>query len=236
MANQQNPRKTHPLVRLLRSRAAYDVSETDNKRIVHEKYDGFAGWFTSVAGVFTGHAALSKVIFNERTFSLAGCKTILDVGCGNGRYLHALRDYAEPDTMIVGMDFSLNMLRRAKTQLRDDAIGLARAELPRLPLPDSYFDAVVCGWVLEHMVDPRPSLRELGRVARPGGKILLMVTEDTIPGAISSKCYCCKTYNRQELKSICTSAGLTWGRELSWSNFHRTLGLGGIIVELHPAK
>lgn len=235
MTNKQDPRPTHPLVRLLRSRAAYDISESDNKRIVHKKYDGIAGWFTSFSGVFSGHAALAKLIFNEKTFSLAGCKTILDVGCGNGRYLRALRHYAEPDAAIYGMDFSLTMLRRAKTQLRDANIRLARAELPRLPLPDRYFDAVVCGWVLEHLIDPRPSLRELARVAKPGGKILVLATEDTIPGAISSQCYCCKTYNRQELKSMCAASGLIWRRELSWSPFHRALGLGGIIVELQPA-
>src|SRR5262245_37730888 len=111
MTNQQKQRdRTHPLVRLIRSRAAYADSELANKRRVHETYDGFAGWFTSFSGVFTGHAVLSKLIFNRQTFSLEGCKTILDVGCGNGRYLHALRDYAEPDAKIVGMDFSHNML------------------------------------------------------------------------------------------------------------------------------
>jgi ubiquinone/menaquinone biosynthesis C-methylase UbiE len=108
----------------------------------------------------------------------------------------------------------------------------AVADLTRLPNADGAFDAVVCGWVLEHLPDPRPGLRELARVLTPGGKLLLLSTEDTLSGAVCSRFYHCRTYNRGELKQVCAECGLRWERELWFSRLHRALKLGGIIVEL----
>ena len=73
------------------------------------------------------------------------------------------------------------------------------ADITRLPYPDAFFDAIVCGWVLEHLPDPRLGLRELARVLQPKAKILLMVTEDTLLGSVCSRMWHCRTYNRHEL-------------------------------------
>jgi len=101
-----------------------------------------------------------------------------------------------------------------------------------LPYADSCFDAVVCGWVLEHLPDPRPGLRELARVLQPGGKLLLLVTEDTLTGAMCSRMWHCRAHNRANLRRLCTEAGLPWQRELWFSPLHKMLRLGGIIVEI----
>jgi ubiquinone/menaquinone biosynthesis C-methylase UbiE len=90
----------------------------------------------------------------------------------------------------------------------------------------------VCGWVLEHLPDPLPGLRELTRILQPGGKLLLMTTEDTFAGAMSSNLWHCRTYNRYELRRCCEECGLVWTRPLYFTKLHRFLKLGGIIVEL----
>ena len=77
------------------------------------------------------------------------------------------------------------------------------ADLSRLPLAAETFDCVTCGYVLEHLPDPRTGLAELARVMVPGGKMLLLTTEDNFGGAWTSRVWCCRTYNRQELLRIC---------------------------------
>ena len=99
-------------------------------------------------------------------------------------------------------------------------------------LPSQYRLFLVCGWVLEHLPDPGPGLRELARVLHPTGKLLLLTTEDTFNGALCSRLWHCRTYNRQELRRVAEECGLQWVRELWFSRLHEKLRLGGIIVEL----
>jgi ubiquinone/menaquinone biosynthesis C-methylase UbiE len=116
--------------------------------------------------------------------------------------------------------------------LHSDRVTHVAADLTRLPYADRSFDAIVCGWVLEHLPDPSTGLRELARVLQAGGKLLLLSTEDTFTGAWCSRLWHCRTYNRDFLRQTAAACGLRWERELWFSPLHRVLRLGGIIVEL----
>src|SRR5207244_1217521 len=124
------------------------------------------------------------------------------------------------------------MLARARKHLGTDRVTHVAADLTRLPYADRTFDAIVCGWVLEHLPDPQAGLSELARVLQPGGKLLLLSTEDTFTGAWCSRLWHCRTYNRGYLKHVAAECGLRWEREMWFSPVHRLLRLGGIIVEL----
>ena len=144
---------------------------------------------------------------------------------------------ADPDAFITSFDLSQRMLKRAVRRLPKGRVSHVAADITKLPYPDSFFDAIVCGWVLEHLPDPRLGLRELARVLKPGiGKILLMVTEDTLTGSVCSRMWNCRTYNRQELRRVCLECGFLWERPLWFSRLHKLFRLGGIIVELHRDK
>src|SRR5262249_15376750 len=164
---------------------------------------------------------LAGRLIRPRTFDVRGCKRILDAGCGNGRYLRWIERRADADALLAGCDLSSTMLRRARHRLRSDRAMLLAADVSHLPFKDHLFDAVVCGWVLEHLPDPVLGLRELARVLRPGGKLLLLTTERTIPGAVCSRFYHCRTIRRAELRAACAAVGLAWVRELWWSRFHK---------------
>ncbi len=206
------------------------------RNFIQDHYDGLPGALTAVTGLVTGHEALAGRLIRPGAFDVRGCKRILDAGCGNGRYSRFLLRHADTDAIITSFDLSPRMLSRARSRLGSDRVSHAVADLTRLPYADASFDAVVCGWVLEHLPDPRPGLRELARVLQKGGKLLLLSTEDTLTGAMCSRLWHCRTYNRTELRKVCGECGLRWEREMWFSGVHQLLKLGGIIVELRRVE
>jgi SAM-dependent methyltransferase len=208
-------------------------SFVDYRRFIQGHYDGPAGALTAVTGMLTGHEALAGRLIRPEGFDVRGCRRILDAGCGNGRYSRFLLEHADPGALITAFDLSPNMLRRAQRRLSSDRITFAIADLTHLPYADGLFDAAVCGWVLEHLPDPRLGLRELARVLSPEGRLLLLTTEDNFTGRWCGRLWHCRTYRRDELRRVGAECGLRWGREMFFSRLHARLGIGGIIVELH---
>ena len=99
-------------------------------------------------------------------------RRILDVGCGAGPLLEALRDRG---AIVTGIDKSAGMLDLARRRLGDDA-NLQLAELGRpLPFPDDTFDDVTASLVLHYLEDWGPALAELRRVLKPGGRLIVSV-------------------------------------------------------------
>lgn len=216
----------------LESKKLQKQSASEYRSFIQHHYDGIAGKLTSISGLFTGHSILAGQVLRQGAFDLRGCKRILDAGCGNGRHCKYILRRSDADAAIHAFDLSQRMLKRSQRRLKSSRINYVAADLTRLPYPDGFFDAIVCGWVLEHLPDPLPGLKELTRILQPGGKLLLMTTEDTFAGAMSSGLWHCRTYNRQELRTLCEEAGLVWNRPLYFSKLHRIFKLGGIIVEL----
>lgn len=225
-------KKRKGITGLLESRQQERRSEKEYKKFIAGHYDGVAGALTKVTGVLTGHEALAGRLIRPGQFDVRGCKSILDAACGNGRYSKYILKHADDDARLTCFDLSPQMLHRAAHTLKNDRASYAVADMTKLPYADQSFDAAVCGWALEHLSDPRPGLKEFARVLQPGGKFLLLCTEDTFTGAMCSRLWHCRTYNRKELREVCQEEGLHWEKELWFSRVHRWLKLGGIIVEL----
>jgi ubiquinone/menaquinone biosynthesis C-methylase UbiE len=231
-ANGHSPRG---LKRALESSKPRRQGFAEYRRFIQHHYDGLAGTLTGLTGLVTGHEALAGRVIRASAFDVRGCKRILDAGCGNGRYTRFLLRRADSDAVITAFDLSQRMLTRARRRVPSERVSFSAADLTRLPYADGIFDAVVCGWVLEHLPDPRPGLRELARVMRPGARLLLMATEDTLTGACTSRMWHCRTYNRAELRATCQECGLLWERPFWFSWLHAIFKLGGIIVQLRRA-
>lgn len=222
--------------RLFESKDPHRLSGDEYRRRVQKHYDGPAGAMLSLASLVSLHEPLAGRLFHTRRFDLSGCRRILDVGAGAGQLLRHILRYADAEAEIVCFDLSHAMLKRAQARLRSDRPKPVVSDMARLPFPDASFDCVTCGWVLEHLPDPRPGLRELARVMQPGGKLLLLTTEDNLTGALCSRTWNCRTHNRARLSRMCQELGLPWTRQLWFSPVHRALRIGGILVEAGRAS
>jgi 2-polyprenyl-3-methyl-5-hydroxy-6-metoxy-1,4-benzoquinol methylase len=100
------------------------------------------------------------------------CEAFLDAGCGDGRYLAAVAR-ARGAARIVGTDISERILGTARAAAAPFEPELARANLESLPFGDAEFDLVLCSQVVEHLLDVDAGLRELARVLRPDGTLIL---------------------------------------------------------------
>ena len=97
----------------------------------------------------------------------------LDLGCGTGQLARMLASRLQ---RLICVDQSPNMLERARTALdKSDArdVQFRIGALEHLPLRDGEVDTVVASMILHHMPEPVVALREMHRVLRPGGVLLL---------------------------------------------------------------
>jgi SAM-dependent methyltransferase len=92
---------------------------------------------------------------------------ILEVGCGNGRFLSRLRHLGV--STMAGVDLSLGMLRDGA---RRALPNLVNAPAEGLPFKDASFDTIVAVWSVLKYADRVPALREAHRVVRPGGYVI----------------------------------------------------------------
>ncbi len=222
--------------RLLESNLIQRLSYEDYRAKVRGVYAGPRGAFLATCSMLSLHAPLGERLFRERKFDLRGSRQILDVGSGAGQIARHLVKYADSGAQITCIDLSPEMLRRGRQRMKSRRPVYLAADLSQLPFADESFDCITCGYVLEHLPDPRHGLAELSRVMVPGGRMLLLTTEESFGGAWTSYIWHCRTYNRQELLRVCRDLGLYPRQELWFTRMHRFLRAGGICVELEKRR
>ncbi len=91
----------------------------------------------------------------------------LDAGCGAGTYSRYL---SEQGQIVTGLDFSVPALRKAAVRARGQTDWVA-GEVSCLPFATAAFDGALCFGVTQALWTPEPTLHELSRVIRPGGRL-----------------------------------------------------------------
>jgi SAM-dependent methyltransferase len=100
---------------------------------------------------------------------------ILDAGCGTGL---TVRAYARPDVQVVALDLSLESLRSLRASSPGMPLLLVRGDLKVLPFAPGTFSKAICANALQQMPEEalrRAALRELARVVRPEGRVVVSV-------------------------------------------------------------
>ena len=92
---------------------------------------------------------------------------VVDVGCGTGRALPALRQAVGPDGAVIAADLTPEMLNAARPKASAAQAALVIADARRLPFAAASADALFAAGLVNHLPDPEAGLRELARVAGP---------------------------------------------------------------------
>jgi SAM-dependent methyltransferase len=102
---------------------------------------------------------------------LSAGQTVLDVGCGPGTITADLAAIVAPGrvTALEVTDTALDLARAEISRRGLDTVDFVVGDVHGLALPDDTFDVVHAHQVLQHLGDPVAALREMRRVARPGG-------------------------------------------------------------------
>ena len=98
---------------------------------------------------------------------------VIDIGCGTGRALESLRHAVGPAGGVIAIDVTPEMLSQANQASREASAARVLADARRLPLADGCADAVFAAGLISHLPDTDAGLRELARVTRPGGQLIL---------------------------------------------------------------
>ena len=98
----------------------------------------------------------------------------LDVGCGTGALTGAIAQITAPSS-VLAVDPSADFLAFATSRVADPRVTFAQGEAERLPCESGAIDVIVSGLALNFVPDPVAALREMQRVAAPGGRIAFYV-------------------------------------------------------------
>jgi ubiquinone/menaquinone biosynthesis C-methylase UbiE len=135
-----------------------------SNREIQEKYQKAARWYDRIEGIveFLGLRRLRRRLLSSAT------GRVLDLAAGTGRNLPHYPRQAN----VVAADLSPDMLRVARGHSPQARLSVMDAA--QLAFPNSVFDTVVSSMAMCTYPDPVGALREMARVCRPGGRMLLL--------------------------------------------------------------
>ncbi|MBU4226379.1 MAG: methyltransferase domain-containing protein [Chloroflexi bacterium] len=133
--------------------------------------------YQRIAPVYDSMEALVERRYHDwrqRLWALAQGPSVLEVGVGTGKNM----PFYPGGVSITGIDLTPGMLERARNRLQDmglqDKVTLQLGDVQALDFPDATFDTAVATFVFCSVPDPVLGLREMKRVIKPGGRVVLL--------------------------------------------------------------
>jgi demethylmenaquinone methyltransferase / 2-methoxy-6-polyprenyl-1,4-benzoquinol methylase len=138
----------------------------EKRRAVRRLFDSISPRYDLVNRVMTFGMDVGWRRTAVASLRLPGRSFVADLACGTGDFC---RELERRGYRAVGFDFSHGMLVNARTD-----VPLVEADVLQLPIADRGVDGVTCGFALRNVVSLGGFFRELGRIVRPGGRIVLL--------------------------------------------------------------
>jgi phosphatidylethanolamine/phosphatidyl-N-methylethanolamine N-methyltransferase len=134
-----------------------------------KRYDGLAPYYEGLEAVMEG---LFFRNWRKKLWAKVDGYHILEVGVGTGKNF----DYYPDNARITAIDFSKEMLAQAvqKKHRKNIAVELELMDIQSLCFADNSFDIVIASFVFCSVPQPLKGLKELYRVCKPGGQVLLL--------------------------------------------------------------
>jgi len=107
---------------------------------------------------------------------------IIDIGCGDGYYLHLLSHLGISDLHLSGTDYDIKGLDKTKKNLDNSKIKIYSGDLmKKLPFENNSFDKAIMSEVTEHLPNDVKGLKEVYRILKPGATLCLTVPHANYP-------------------------------------------------------
>ncbi len=145
-------------------------------------------------------------------------EAVLDLGCGDGVMFGPLSRSVGLEGRVVGIDIDEDMVEIARQTVRDESLENVEVKLAdddNIPLKDESMDAAILVNSLHEMAHPTETLKELARVLKPAGRVLLLdrIKEETGEGGPPKH----HLVSREEAVEFFGKAGLTLDETLDWA-------------------
>lgn len=152
------------------------VPEADKARRVRGVFDAVAGKYDLMNDLMS--FGLHRV-WKAYTVAVAQVREgdrVLDIAAGTGDLTRAFARRVGPRGLVLHTDINEAMLRRGRERLLDEGVLVPSvlADAQALPLPDACMDVVSVAFGLRNMTDKAAALAEMGRVLKPGGRLLVL--------------------------------------------------------------
>ncbi|MGA3184199.1 MAG: methyltransferase domain-containing protein [Candidatus Dormibacteria bacterium] len=142
--------------------------------VIMDRSSGHSAAFFDEQRDFWWHEDFLRLMVSR--LGIGPTRSLLDVGCGLGHWSRVLTRVLPALTECVGVDPDLAWVEQAvlvEDHRPTTTATVIQGRGEQLPFPDGHFDLVTCQTVLIHVADAVAVLREMCRVARPGGTVLV---------------------------------------------------------------
>ena len=139
-------------------------------REVAEMFDGVSRRYDLTNTVLSGGLDRHWRKRTRQCLELESHQRVLDLAAGTGVSTAELR---RSGATAIACDFSLGMLRAGKASRRRRGVPFVAGDALQLPFPDASFDSATISFGLRNVTDVPRALREMARVVRPGGRLVV---------------------------------------------------------------